>query len=181
MKGMIFNSLAELVETQYGIETLNKVISSIDSVVDGAYVGTESYPASEATDFVAALSEFTGSTPSALLDAFGQKLFGDLYALYPELVDQHTALFPFLDSVGSHIHEQMKIIYVDAEVPSLTSGHHQPREMTFYYDSPRQLCLLAEGLVRGAAHHFGSEIEIEQPTCMHEGAERCQFIVRLLN
>ena len=179
MKGLVFNSLAELVEDNYGLATWNRVISSIDSVVDGAYVASESYPASEAQAIVGALTEELGASPAELLDVFGRKLFGDLYALYPELVDNHTELVPFITSVGTVIHEEMKILHVDAEVPNMTYELHDRNSLKFFYDSPRQLCMLAEGLVRGAAQHFNTQIELEQHACMHDGADKCEFSLRV--
>ena len=179
MKGLIFNSLAELVETQHDLATWNRVLGRIDSVVDGAYVSTDSYPASEMQALVMALTEELETPAAELLNHFGSWLFHDLYRAYPELVDGHTDLVPFIASVSDVIHEEMKIIYADAEVPTMSYTTQDRHNLTFYYQSPRQLCLLAEGLVRGAAAHFAVEADLEHQTCMHDGADRCTFLLRV--
>ncbi len=180
MKGMIFTSLGDLVEEEFGIGAWNRTLARIDSVVDGAYIEADTYPASEMLSLVGALVEELQVPAPQLLDLFGQKLFFDLYRLYPELVDRHTELVPFLASVGTDIHEEMKILHVDAEVPDMRCDFYDRNQLTMYYDSPRKMCLLAEGLVRGAAQHFDKTIELEHSECMHEGADRCKFEMRLV-
>ena len=181
MKGMVFNSLNELVEEHHGIGAWNRAIDKIDSVVDGAYVSADNYPAEEMQALVMALTEELGAPAEVLLDTFGQKLFFDLYRAYPSLVDCHTELIPFIASVGTVIHEEMKIQYADAEVPTITHEPYDSRTLVFYYDSPRKLCLLAEGLVRGAAQHFDTAIKLEHPACMHRGAARCELHLTLVD
>lgn len=181
MKGLVFNSLADLVEDQYGIAVWNRVINQIDSAVDGAYVASDSYAASEALAIIEALVSEVRVPVEDLLDEFGRKLFTDLYNLYPELVDCQTALLPFMTSVGTVIHEEMKILHRDAEVPILTYELYDRHSLTLFYQSPRKMCLLAEGLMRGAAKHYSSEIELEHRECMHNGAKKCEFHLRIIN
>ncbi|MEE4660631.1 MAG: heme NO-binding domain-containing protein [Halieaceae bacterium] len=177
---MVFTSLADLVEDEFGIAAWNRALARIDSVVDGAYVFADTYPASEMLELVSALEQELDTPADALLDLFGQKLFFDLYRLYPELVDCHKELIPFLASVGSDIHEEMKVLHVDAEVPDMSCEFYDRNRMTMYYDSPRKMCLLAEGLVRGAAQHFNRKIGLVHSECMHRGATRCKFEMQLL-
>ena len=180
MKGMIFTSLGDLVEEEFGIAAWNRALARIDSVVDGAYVDADTYPSSEMLSLVGALVEELQTPADALLDLFGQKLFIDLYRLYPELVDRHTELVPFLASVGSDIHEEMKILHVDAEVPDMSCDFYDRTRLIMYYDSPRKMCLLAEGLIRGAAQHFNTRIELLHSECMHRGDPRCKFELKVL-
>jgi predicted hydrocarbon binding protein len=48
------------------------------------------------------------------------------------------------------------------------------------YDSPRKLCAVARGIVRGVASHFGERIAIEGRRCMHRGDPHCLIAVRAL-
>ena len=43
------------------------------------------------------------------------------------------------------------------------------------YDSHRKMCSFAEGLIEGAAAHFGQQVAIVQPTCMLRGDDKCQL------
>lgn len=181
MKGMVFTSLADLVEDEFGVGAWNRALARIESVVDGAYVEADTYPSSEMLDLVGALVEELQVPADQLLDTFGQKLFFDLYRLYPELVERHTELVPFLASVGTDIHEEMKILHVDAEVPDMSCELYDRNSMTMYYDSPRKMCLLAEGLVRGAAQHYGRKVELAHSECMHQGADRCKFEMKFVD
>ncbi|MBA2537625.1 MAG: heme NO-binding protein, partial [Actinobacteria bacterium] len=50
--------------------------------------------------------------------------------------------------------------------------------MRIEYSSPRRLCVLLTGLVRGTAAHYGEKAVIEQPECMLRGDAACLFEVR---
>ena len=41
------------------------------------------------------------------------------------------------------------------------------------YRSPRKMCSFAEGLLLGAADHFGERLTIAQPACMKRGDDHC--------
>ena len=41
------------------------------------------------------------------------------------------------------------------------------------YRSERRMCAFAEGLIEGAAEHFGERATIAQPQCMHRGDDHC--------
>jgi predicted hydrocarbon binding protein len=45
------------------------------------------------------------------------------------------------------------------------------------YRSERRLCAFAEGLLHGAADHYGERIEIERPACLKRGDDRCVLAV----
>jgi serine/threonine protein kinase len=54
-----------------------------------------------------------------------------------------------------------------------------PDELHLVYSSRRRLCLLASGLVRGLARHFGETVEIDEPGCMLRGDPFCSFVIRV--
>jgi serine/threonine protein kinase len=54
-----------------------------------------------------------------------------------------------------------------------------PDELHLVYSSRRRLCLLAAGLVRGLARHFGETVESDEPGCMLRGDPFCSFVIRV--
>ena len=48
------------------------------------------------------------------------------------------------------------------------------------YTSPRKMCYLAVGLMRGIAKHFNERIIIKQTQCVFENAPECHFHVSLV-
>lgn len=48
------------------------------------------------------------------------------------------------------------------------------------YRSARRLCAFAEGLLHGAADHYGERLAIERPQCVKRGDDRCVLAVTAL-
>jgi predicted hydrocarbon binding protein len=63
-------------------------------------------------------------------------------------------------------------LYPGADVPEFD---FEVREgvLVMGYRSPRKLCSFAEGLLLGAADHYGEQVTIEQPSCMKRGDDQC--------
>jgi predicted hydrocarbon binding protein len=65
-----------------------------------------------------------------------------------------------------------------AAPPALLARRVSPDEVHIDYRSERGLCSLAEGIARGMALHFGEEVDVSQPECVHRGGTRCLIVVR---
>jgi predicted hydrocarbon binding protein len=50
--------------------------------------------------------------------------------------------------------------------------------VTLVYASPRKLCAVARGIVRGLAQHYREEVTVTEPLCMGQGQPQCQIQVR---
>lgn len=48
-------------------------------------------------------------------------------------------------------------------------------EVTLLYDSPRQLCTVLLGAIEGAAQRYGETVQIEEQSCMKQGAANCRI------
>ena len=63
-----------------------------------------------------------------------------------------------------------------ADPPHLKAERRSPDEALVIYTSPRRMCALAIGIVKGLAVQFHERILITQPVCMHNGASRCEIL-----
>jgi len=66
-----------------------------------------------------------------------------------------------------------------AAPPGLRCRRVAPAEVHLSYDSNRQMCAVARGIIRGVAKHFGESVTIVESTCMHSGAPSCEISIRL--
>jgi predicted hydrocarbon binding protein len=60
-------------------------------------------------------------------------------------------------------------------VPDFDFDDSSPTVLGMGYYSKRRLCALAEGLIEGAARHFGETVAIAHPQCMHRGDPQCRL------
>jgi len=71
------------------------------------------------------------------------------------------------------IHKEVRKLYNSPNLPTLDCEDIDEKTLLVKYYSPRKLCLLAEGLIRGAAQHYQTEYSLNHETCMHKGADQC--------
>lgn len=177
MKGVIFNVLEELVIETAGMESWNAILAASGS--DGIFTSGESYSDEELFAIVAEVCKALDMPAEKVIGIFGEYLFDQLDVRHPSFVAHANGLKDFLMSVDTVIHGEVLKLYTNPNLPRFEYQDRGDNELTMHYRSPRKLCILAEGLVRGAAKRFGQEITIEHPICMHNGADHCQLDVSI--
>lgn len=178
MKGVIFNVLEELVVEQCGMFVWNEILA--EQALEGAYTAGESYPDEELLGLVGSISEKTEIPIETLIGTFGERLFKGLSQRYPSFIEAESTLKGFLKSVHDVIHIEVRKLYENPNLPDFEYTDSADDTLLMQYRSPRKLCILAEGLIRGAAVHYNTSIKIEHPTCMHKGADHCDLVIRFL-
>lgn len=177
MKGVVFTVLADMVEEMYSLTTWDAILEQAGS--DGLYVSTETYADSDLNDLLVAAEAVTGEPVAHLVRTFGKFSFPRFHAQIPHLQRDDMTFLEFLQTVDRVIHVEVRKLNPDASLPQFDCESSNDDELVMYYSSPRRLCMLAEGLIAGAADHFGTEFEMTHDECMHHGADRCRMVIRL--
>ena len=160
MKGVIFTTFNQMIEEKFGLDMWDELIDRVDPPSGGAYTAVDTYDDAELVAMVKELAGITQTPLPDLLFAFGQYAFKPLAASYPGAIRPDMDAKEFLQSVHDVIHVEVKKLYPDAVLPTFTYEDPAPDRLVMIYDSPRKMCPLAQGLVQGAAAHFGVRIEI---------------------
>jgi Haem-NO-binding len=171
MKGIIFNLLEDVVISNHGIDIWDQLLAA--AALDGAYTSLGSYPDEQIHGLVAAVSRRLGLTPFEVLRWFGQQAIPLLSERYPAFFSSQSSTRPFVLSVNSIIHPEVRKIYPGADVPTFEFRHEPDGGLMMGYLSPRRLCALAQGFIEGAATHYGETVILEHRECMHKGDKRC--------
>lgn len=180
MKGVIFNVLEDLVISKCGVPAWNEVLSE-NPEATGIYTASESYPDEELFGLVGSVAQKLEMSVADVVQTFGTYLFHQLAERYPMFVEQPENLREFLLSIESVIHIEVRKLYDSPNLPSFTYDESSQDQLVMHYQSPRKLCILAEGLVRGAAEYYKTPITIDHPVCMHQGADHCDLVIRFGN
>jgi hypothetical protein len=176
MKGIIFNLLETCVSRDYGAEAWDAVLAG--SGLEGAYTSLGSYPDEDLTKLVAAASPLVEMEPTELVRWFGRNALGLLAESYPQFFDPHDSTRAFLITLNDIIHPEVRKLYPGAGVP-VFDYTESPDRLVMGYRSERRLCAFGEGLIEGAAAHYGEEVSIEQTSCMNRGDKKCVFEIAL--
>ena len=177
MKGIVFNVLEEMVEATGGLQLWDQVLQDAGPGSGGSYTASATYDDEELLAIVTALSARTGLPAERLVHDFGVHLLGVFAERFPRFFEDVTPK-EFLRNVGGIIHSEVRKLYPDAGVPDFDYEDPAPDELVMLYRSPRRMCTLAEGLIRGSAGHFGVGVELAHPLCLHRGDDHCRLEIR---
>ncbi len=170
MKGIIFNLLEQVVTDEFGEATWDTLLD--DAGVKGAYTAVGSYPHEELFALVGAASKATGRPPDDLVRWFGRSALPLLYQRYPQFFDGHDNTRAFVLTLNDVIHPEVRKLFPGAYAPTFDVDDSGP-VVVLGYESHRGLCAFAEGLLEGAADHYGEQATIEQSACAKRGDPRC--------
>ena len=159
MKGIVFTEFLELVENEFGLEIVQRVIDECQLETDGVYTSIGIYSHKDMFKMVGKLSKIKGIPVSELLTIYGEYFFTTLSKDYPKFMEQ-SSLFPFLDSIEKYIHPEVLKLYPDAELPRFDAEIKSDNEMLLNYMSSRKMSDLAIGLIKGASKYFKEGVEI---------------------
>ena len=177
MQGSIFTVFSDMVIEKLGIETWNELLDTVKPSSEGIYTKGMYYDDAELMALVAELSVKTSINVPSLVRTFGGYLFIHLYNSIPANLSHIDNLKDFLLSIDSVIHKEVKRVYPQAYLPSFDCSETSDGDLVMFYHSKRKLCHLSEGLILSAAFHFDQKVLINQPECMHNGAEKCKLII----
>ncbi|MEQ9618314.1 MAG: heme NO-binding domain-containing protein [Deltaproteobacteria bacterium] len=171
MKGIVFNLLEETVRREYGEDTWDSLLE--EARLDGVYTSLGNYPDEDLIKLIRAASSALDMPRDAIVRWFGRNAFPLFTQRYPKFMEGHKSTRPFLLTLNNIIHPEVRKIYPGADVPEFDYDVSSEEVLVMGYSSARRLCAFAEGLIEGAAAHYGEDVIIEQPKCMNRGDEKC--------
>jgi len=174
LKGIIFNLLEEVVTQQRGATAWDDLL--LEAKLEGAYSGLANYPDNELTRLVGSASKQFTMPPDDVVRWFGSEAMPLLAERYPEFFKGHDSASTFLLTLNDIIHAEVRKLHPDAELPYFEMKVPEPGVVSLVYASPRRLCSLAEGFIKGAASHFDEVLQFDQPRCMKRGDDTCLLI-----
>jgi len=178
MKGVVFTEFLELVEKEFGLEVVQRIIDECDLATGGVYTSVGTYSHKEMFKMVGKLSEIKDIPIPALLNIYGEYFFTTLSRDYPKFMEQPN-LFSFLESIETYIHPEVLKLYPEAELPSFDSDIKSEKEMTLDYSSSRKMSDLAVGLIKGAANYYNEEVDIVKISEDDDGARVMLKIIKI--
>ena len=171
MKGIIFNLVEEAITARYGEDTWEAVLESAD--LDGSYTSLGSYPDEDLTRLVAAGAEALGVDARQLTREVGHEALIGLARRYPQYFEPFDTTRPFLLTLNDVIHPEVRKLHPGTDPPDFWFDVSDAEALTIHYRSVRRLCALAEGMITGAATHFGEQVTLTHEQCMLDGADHC--------
>lgn len=176
MHGTMFVHLRKFVDDRYG-EAAWRGIMMASGLGQRVYLPISTYPDTDMTAIISAASDATGQPVQALLESFGEHVGPHLLEMYRHLLKPEWRTLDVLQHTEETAHRAVRLEQRGATPPYLQAKRVDEQRIELRYKSPRRLCGVAKGIIKGLSRHFGERIMIAEPSCMHRGADHCQLIV----
>ena len=178
MHGAIFAELKKYVVANLGPAAWNDLLAKAGTP-QKLYLPRETYPDAEAVNLVVTASKITGKDPQVVLESFGEYIAPDLLGMYGAQVNPAWNTLDLLEHTEETIHRIVRLRNPGAAPPQLRTRRNGPHEVVITYASPRHMCSLAKGIVRGVAKHYKEQVRITEASCMLQGGKTCEIAVSL--
>lgn len=178
MKGIVFNEFLELVEMKFGLDAVEDVIESSQLKSGGSYTGVGTYDHKEIIAMVISLSKRTGIPAKDLVIVFGEYLLLNVFAKKFPLFFENKNVFSFLKSIDNIIHVEVKKLYPDADLPTITFTEIDKNNARLVYFSKKPFADLALGLVQGSMSFFKEDFEITYVDLSNPPGTSREFILK---
>ncbi|MBC3845384.1 heme NO-binding domain-containing protein [Winogradskyella echinorum] len=176
MKGIVFTEFLELVEDKFGLEMVDKIISSSELESEGVYTSVGTYSFSEMLQLLQHLSENTGISIDNLLLVYAEHFFGVIEKSYPGLLATYKDPIEMISSIENHIHVEVRKIYPDAELPTFEVIEKTDKYLIMDYTSSRAMHHFGLGLMNKTFEHFNSTATIELEKIKEDGT-KVRFVI----
>lgn len=171
MKGILFSLAEEVVRDRHGEDAWDAVLDGAG--LDGSWTSLGDYPDEHLSRVVSSAAVLLGVDDRTALRTIAEGAMPLLAGRFPHFFTPHTDALEFVRTVNGIIHPEVLKLYPGATTPQFGFLESPERTLTMAYCSPRRLCALAEGFLRGAARHYGQTVDVTQPSCMLDGADQC--------
>lgn len=142
------------------------------------YLPSGVYPDEDATALLKEIAATTGTPLPELIGRFGEFLAPHLVKIAAATIDPSWRTLDLIEHTESLIHTMVRADKPGASPPVLEALRAAPDEVHLVYSSRRRLCVLAAGLIRGMARHYGETVTITETSCMLRGDPFCSFVIR---
>jgi predicted hydrocarbon binding protein len=142
------------------------------------YLPSGVYPDDDAVTLLQSIADTSGEPLPDVVERFGEFLAPHLLKVAGTSVDPAWKLLDLVEQTEEIIHTLVRMKNPGAKPPVLETVRVDPCELHLVYTSPRRMCRLARGLIRGMGRHLGEPVEIEETSCMLRGDPFCTFVLR---
>ena len=162
MKGLVFNMLEDFIVNTWDEDVWDTIYETAlpELQTQDPFVGPLTYPDEDLMTLAKHACNASGLPPQEALYKFGEFCFPKLTQLTPDFVSGHTHPKPFLMTVESIIHVEVKKMYSKAYLPVFEYEDISPSELILIYRSKRRLYDFLDGMISAVGKHFEVKIEL---------------------
>jgi hypothetical protein len=176
VQGIFLDAMERFVVQELGEAGLHQV-RALTGRGDNRYVFDAAYPDGEIITLAQVVSQASGLPPEEILQQFAEGLVPNLLEVFGFLVNRNWTFVDFLLNTETIIHRAVRLNTPSAKPPTILAHMAAPGTVAITYRSPRRLCSVAKGIIRGSATHYKVKAAISEERCMLRGDLECVITV----
>ncbi|MFC4439829.1 MULTISPECIES: heme NO-binding domain-containing protein [Natrialbaceae] len=176
MHGIVHKSLKSYVVAKAGGETWDTIVEQAD-IEPTLYLSVSRYDDAEIDAVLEALASMAVQDRPAIERDFGRSLAPELCSTFDAHLDDEAELLEGLTSLEA-ITATVERTTTETTLPSVTCAEDD-RAVVVRYDSHRDYCDLAHGVLEGLVAESDAEATVTERVCVRNGAGDCAFRVEL--
>lgn len=171
MKGIVFTEFLDMVEQEFGLKTLDKIITASQLESNAVYTSVGTYDFFEMQKLIGNLSIETGIPVDVLIYTYGKFFFKVLTRLHSDIFSLYNSPIDMLASIENHIHVQVRKIYPGAELPTFKIIDQKENSLEMIYFSERSMYMFAKALMEKTFEHYHKNCNIELELMNKDGSQ----------
>lgn len=176
MKGILFNLVEDVVTEAHGEQVWDQLLT--DAGLDGVYTSMGDYADEELYALVGAASAALALPADEVIRTLGRGAALGLSRQYPQFFTPYRRTVDFVVTLNDVIHPEVRKIHRDADPPEFVFSDVEADGLRVEYRSRRGLCVLADGMLAGAAIYYGEQADVTHEQCTHRGDAVCVMLCR---
>lgn len=177
MNGIIFIEITKFAQSRIGEQSWREVVR-LAGIPWRVYYRVADYPDAEAAALLSALAAALKEPLGTVLENLGEFITPDLLRMARYWIRPEWKTLDLIANTEATIHETLRAEGSRTDPPRLRCERTGADEVLVTYDSPRKLCQLARGIIKGMAKHYKEQVSILEPSCMLKGDAQCRLIVK---
>jgi hypothetical protein len=177
VQGVILEEMRLYVVGAFGEPASGQVLERSGRPANHQYDPDQVYPDAELGLLALRTAEVTGKPIPEVLEGFGEAMVPDMFKYYSILVNPRWSFDDFLLSMEPVLHAALQLHTPGALPTKIQATRTGPDIVRVVYDSPLRACAAVLGIIRGAATHYGVDVNITQNECVLRGDPVCVFTV----
>lgn len=179
MKGIIFRSFIDFSENKFGLEFVDKMITSLSLVSNGVYTNVGKYPYTELISYFNYIYKNKNIKPETIAKEFGSTSFKTVIKSGNYLETSYSNCFECLQHLEKDINKQVKKLYIDAKLPGLSTVlSNNDQTLTLNYSSSRPFTHLWHGIIIGCINYFKEDISLDMKDISSQQEYKAIFILQ---
>ena len=178
MVGLIQKLFFNMIRSTAGEETLAKIKEQLGLPPEHEYQMNNVYSDLEWKTLFAVSINVLGVTEEQCYEIFAAYFLKDSIERFPTWFAMSKNSYELL-SIQPTIHNCFATSVLDKAAREAINDKFKidqlPNRLITHYRSPNQLCSLYKNMAKGVIKYYNDEAEIEEKTCMNEGAAACEI------